>query len=200
MNHETDLSTEQSQKIQKSRVSQTHVHQGRASGDQPSPRQGPCSPGWLTAGGRVPARRGYSKNKNITVSYGVAALSRRTFEKADRILKRSDFVSLTRHGRRLQNDVFIALVLPGQTDRSRLGITVTRRVGRAVERNRIKRLVREFFRRRRSELNGNHDINIIAKQKAATLPSDHIFSALQSLFDQIKRRLERDDHRPKSER
>lgn len=114
-----------------------------------------------------------------------------TFKKADRILKRSEFITLSRRGRKLQNDVFIAVVLPGQTDRSRLGITVTRKVGNAVKRNRIKRLVREFFRRRLYQQMGNWDINIIAKKKAVDLPSDMIFSALKSLFDQMARHLER---------
>ena len=92
-----------------------------------------------------------------------------TFKKADRILKRSEFMTLARHGRKLQNDVFIAVVLPGATDRSRLGITVTRKVGNAVRRNRIKRLVREFFRRQQYQQTGNWDINIIAKKRAAGL-------------------------------
>lgn len=114
-----------------------------------------------------------------------------TFEKADRILKRSDFVTIANHGRKLQNDVFIAVVLPGRSERSRLGITVTRKVGGAVKRNRIKRLVREFFRRNDFRHNGIWDLNIIAKKKAAELPSNMIFSALESLFDQMARQFER---------
>ena len=114
-----------------------------------------------------------------------------TFKKADRILKRSDFITLAKHGRKLQNDVFIVVVLPGHTQRSRLGITVTRKVGGAVKRNRIKRLVREFFRRNDLRQDGIWDLNIIAKKKAAELPSNMIFSALQSLFDQMARHFER---------
>jgi ribonuclease P protein component len=113
-----------------------------------------------------------------------------TFKKTDRILKRSDFLALAEHGHRLQNDVFIVVVLPGKTGRSRLGITVTRKVGGAVKRNRIKRLVREFFRRDDFRREGNWDVNIIAKKKAAELPSDTIFSALKSLFAHLARHLE----------
>ena len=114
-----------------------------------------------------------------------------TFKKADRILKRSDFINLARNGRKLQNDVFIVVVLPGRTKRSRLGITVTRKVGGAVKRNRIKRLVREFYRRNDYQQIGIWDLNIIAKRKAAELPSNMIFSALKSLFDQMARHFER---------
>ena len=117
-----------------------------------------------------------------------------TLKKADKLLKRSDFITLSRHGRRLQNDVFIAIVLPGRSDRSRLGITVTRKVGNAVKRNRIKRLVREFFRREPYRHHGIWDIGIIAKQRAASLPSNLIFSALKSLFDQVEGHFGKDRH------
>jgi len=45
----------------------------------------------------------------------------------------------------------------------RLGITVTRKVGNAVRRNRIKRLVREWFRTAESAL-GAYDVVVIAKR------------------------------------
>jgi ribonuclease P protein component len=48
---------------------------------------------------------------------------------------------------------------------ARLGITVTRKVGTAVRRNRIKRLVREWFRLRRAML-GALDVVVIAKREA----------------------------------
>ncbi len=64
--------------------------------------------------------------------------------KADRILKRAQFVELADTGRRVRSDLFIAVVCPGPTGRSRLGVTVTRKVGGSVERNRLKRLAREY--------------------------------------------------------
>lgn len=50
---------------------------------------------------------------------------------------------------------------------TRLGITVTRKVGNAVVRNRIKRLVREVFRQHRAQLPPGLDIVWVAKQQAA---------------------------------
>jgi ribonuclease P protein component len=52
---------------------------------------------------------------------------------------------------------------------SRLGITVSARVGNAVVRNRVKRVVREIFRRRRRELTSVNDIVVIAKSGADNL-------------------------------
>ena len=108
-----------------------------------------------------------------------------SFKKDDRILKRSEFLELTRSGRKVQNDCFVALFQAGRLEHSRLGITVTRKVGKAALRSRIKRLVREYFRLNRRHLNQNWDINIVAKKKAADLSAEKVFSSLQDLFEQI---------------
>ena len=108
-----------------------------------------------------------------------------SFTKADRILKRSEFIALSKSGRKLQYAEFIAYILPSQCDRSRLGVTVTKKVGQAVERNRIKRLVREFFRLNRHCLNGQWDINIIAKRQSAGISSETAYRSLQNIFGLI---------------
>jgi len=109
-----------------------------------------------------------------------------SFTKADRLLKRSDFLRLQRIGKNIQNNHFIASFYSGRYQRSRLGITVTRKVGNAATRNRIKRLSREYFRLNRHKIAGNWDINIIAKKKAADLTSAQAFSSLQFVFGGIK--------------
>jgi len=114
-----------------------------------------------------------------------------SFTKADRILKRSEFIALSKSGKRVQSAEFIAIFSPAQHDRSRLGVTVTKRVGQAVERNRLKRLVREFFRLKRHCLSGKWDINIIAKRQSAGIPSEKAYRSLQNIFDLISRY---DDH------
>ncbi len=108
-----------------------------------------------------------------------------SFKKEDRILKRSEFLELTRSGRKLQNDCFIVFFKPGRFDSLRLGITVTRKVAKAAQRNRIKRLVREYFRLNRQHLNQNWDINIVAKKKATDLSSAKVDLFLQDLFEKI---------------
>jgi len=113
-----------------------------------------------------------------------------SFTKADRILKRSEFIALSTHGRRIQNNDFIAYFLPAQHNRSRLGVTVTKKVGQAVERNRIKRLVREYFRLNRHALSGKWDINIIAKWQSAGIDSERAARSLQNIFDRISRNVD----------
>lgn len=109
------------------------------------------------------------------------------FTKADRLLKRPDFLGLTAKGRQQQNKHFIAVFASGKTERTRFGITVSRKVGNAVVRNRIKRFTREYFRLNRYKNTGTWDINIIAKKEAANLSSAQAFLSLQNIFDKITR-------------
>ncbi|MBC2696337.1 MAG: ribonuclease P protein component [Desulfobacteraceae bacterium] len=107
------------------------------------------------------------------------------FTKADRILKHSDFLRISRCGIKLQNRYFVVLFCPGSFKRTRLGITVSKKVGNAVERNRIKRIFREYFRLNGYRITDFWDINIIAKKEAAGLTSDVALFFLQKIFDKI---------------
>jgi ribonuclease P protein component len=112
------------------------------------------------------------------------------FKKADRILKRSEFVGLSNCGRPVRSEFFIAVVAPGRCSRSRLGITVSRKIGGAVQRNRIKRLAREFFRENRHHLKDRWDINLIARKGVAEQSNSILFAALRDLFARLSRQFE----------
>jgi len=107
------------------------------------------------------------------------------FTKADRLLKRFEFIQLSQTGKKIQNKHFIGILSPGRFQRTRLGITAARSVGNATKRNRIKRISREFFRLNRHRITGHWDINIIAKKKAADISSDQAFLSLRNIFDNI---------------
>lgn len=72
------------------------------------------------------------------------------FPKEARLLKRPAFTSVYNAGRKLHGRRFVLFAVPVSKARSRLGITVTKKVGGAVVRNRLKRQVREIYRRWRS--------------------------------------------------
>jgi ribonuclease P protein component len=112
------------------------------------------------------------------------------FTKADRILKRSEFLKLSILGKKTQNRHFIAIFSPGRFQKTRFGVTVARKVGNAPTRNRIKRFSREYFRLNRHIITGYWDINIIAKKRAADLSSEQAFLSLREVFKNISRSLE----------
>lgn len=119
-------------------------------------------------------------------SHGVS-LKTFHFNKSDRITNRSEFVNLSNNGQKLKNEHFIAAVRPGRSTTTRLGITVTKKIGCAAIRNRIKRLTREYFRLNRHRIQGIWDINIIARKETSTISSKIAFSSLEKLFDVLVR-------------
>ena len=91
------------------------------------------------------------------------------FPKKARLRKRPEFLHLSRSGKKQHTANFV--VITRETDRSeaRLGITVSSKVGNAVIRNRVKRLLRECFRQWNRQIVPPRDILVIAKPGAANL-------------------------------
>ena len=112
-------------------------------------------------------------------------MSDNEIKKADKLLKRKEFLRLSRNGKQVRGRHFIIRFALNDVERSRLGITVTKKVGNAVIRNRLKRFVREYFRLNRHRMDNHLDLVIIAKRPAAELNSNQAFNLLAKLFDQI---------------
>lgn len=107
------------------------------------------------------------------------------FAKSERLLKRSDFVRIGDTGLPLRSTHFIVVVSPAEHAAARIGITASRKVGNAVQRNRIKRLVREFFRLNKP-LFRHADYNVIARRGADRL-------SLEEVARELTRALKRGD-------
>lgn len=101
------------------------------------------------------------------------------FPKRVRLRKRSDFLHLSRVGKKSHSPHFVVLRKTNNEGQNRLGVTVSARVGNAVIRNRIKRLVREFFRRHSRDRLAPQDIVIIARKGAGELSLDEVTRELQ---------------------
>jgi ribonuclease P protein component len=86
------------------------------------------------------------------------------FPKTDRILKRGLFRRVYEQGRKVQFRYFTAFILAKQDNGARIGITATRKIGNAVQRNRARRLVREAFRKNKWLAPNGVDIVINVKR------------------------------------
>ena len=95
------------------------------------------------------------------------------FARSDRLLRSSEFRLLSRRGKRAAGHYFVLLWVVRTSKEGpkspRIGITVSRKVGNAVIRNRIKRHVREWYRLDRDDLRGDVDVVVIARPAAAEL-------------------------------
>jgi ribonuclease P protein component len=89
--------------------------------------------------------------------------------KAERIRKRAEYVGIQTQGRKLFTASLIAFTLFDEHAPLRLGITVSKRVGGAVVRTRVKRLLREVFRLHKDRLPQGLQLVIVAKADAAAL-------------------------------
>jgi ribonuclease P protein component len=98
-------------------------------------------------------------------------------------------LKVQQEGAKVAAEPLLALALRNEVGATRMGFTVSTKVGNAVVRNRIRRRLRELYRQRRASLPPGVDVVIIARHAAATADFgqlsrafDHISSRLRSLF------------------
>jgi ribonuclease P protein component len=111
------------------------------------------------------------------------------FSKIERVLDRKDFVNLNRVGQRLRTAHFTVLVSRNRLGRSRLGITASKKVGGAVTRNRLKRLIREVYRLHKGLFPAGCDIVVSARESAGDLDFRKVREELLELVSNSTLRL-----------
>jgi ribonuclease P protein component len=86
---------------------------------------------------------------------------------SERLCHPREFRRVFRYGKKLVTPIFILHILPTSAPCSRLGMAVSKRVGKAVIRNRVKRLIRELFRQHKAALQPTCDVVFVARRPAA---------------------------------
>jgi ribonuclease P protein component len=107
---------------------------------------------------------------------------RETFPRRERLTSSREFDFVFEHGRRAAGQAFICYVAEGQG--RKMGMAVSRKVGGAVTRNRVKRYIREVYRHERAALREGMRMVVVAKPAAAKLTFAESREALQRLFRQ----------------
>ena len=113
-----------------------------------------------------------------------------SFPPERRLHRSREFAIVWQGGRKYHTGHLIVVAASGRFEWSRLGVTVSRKVGNAVCRNRIKRWIREYFRHLPSEFLPPVDVNVVVKRRAGSLSHDELDQELRIAFA----RLEADGH------
>lgn len=110
-------------------------------------------------------------------------------QKEYRLKRRNDFRRVFRFGNSVANRQFVVYVFPRQDQllpQPRIGISVSKKVGNAVVRNRVKRLVKEITRHWIPYVKTGLDVVIIARNPAATMDYQQVESSLRHVFTRAK--------------
>ena len=100
---------------------------------------------------------------------------------SESLKKNHMFQFVFRNGKSYANKYLVMYVKENGTDRNRIGISVSKKVGNSVVRHRVTRLVRESYRLHENVFNSGLDIVIVARPGAATVGYFDIESALLHL-------------------
>ena len=81
------------------------------------------------------------------------------------------------------NSLMVLYARPNKTGKNRVGITVSKKLGKAVVRNRVRRRLREVYRLHEERFTPGWDIVVVARSRAVQAPFDRLTGAYLSLAE-----------------
>jgi ribonuclease P protein component len=161
--HAAYIQTEQSEACEKTRLSCADEHQNRQIGSEAPSRQGPKT------------------------SHTLISLENR-FPQCFRLRKAENYKRVYDSGNKKVGQFLQVLYHPNGSPQARVGISVASRLGKAVERNKVKRWIREALRKNKGFIRPGLDIVVHPKVKVLTGDSRTIERELQSLLASLNRK------------
>lgn len=108
--------------------------------------------------------------------------AQRGFPRSARLSRKAEYMRAFSRGEKARNPAFLCHAHVDPAQETRLGMVVSRKVGGAVVRNRVKRHVREFFRLNRARLQPGLQLVIVALPPSAALDGPACAHALEELL------------------
>lgn len=104
------------------------------------------------------------------------------FPRSARVTRKAEYDFVFRHGEKVVGRYFICHVARQEGQGRKLGLAVSRKVGPSVVRNRIKRLLREFFRTHQDRLSEDTQVVVVARPACAGLDFAGCCTAMAKLL------------------
>ena len=95
----------------------------------------------------------------------------------------SDFRRLYNRGKAVTDPALVVYYSKNRAGICRIGITTSKKIGNAVERNRSRRVIREAFRHVCPDLNLCYDIVMVARSKTKYLKSTRVEEVMKRIFE-----------------
>ena len=105
-------------------------------------------------------------------------------QKVNRLKSTRDFQKVFKEGRKVVSSHFVLYSLSNRLGDSRLGISISsRNIPLSTRRNRIKRIVREFWRLRKPDYKDDKDSVLIVKKGTGELPNEDVVKEIDYIFN-----------------
>ena len=165
--HEEDVSAEPPTPQQDARVSPTYEDAGRSERAEAAAGEGPEETHRLSfSGERIPSRSG--------------------LQRSERLRRASEIQALFQQGNREERPSFV-LLWHAQAQGRQVGFGVSRRVGGAVARNRVRRRIREAYRRQQGSLRGGVAVMFVGRPPALTRPFTALLDEMRLALESLDR-------------
>lgn len=96
-----------------------------------------------------------------------------------------DFRRVYRKGRALVHPLLVTYIVKNNRGLNRVGLTATKKVGKACKRNRARRLMREAYRQLEPGLPGGYDLVFVARARTTTVKMDDVLGAMRGHLSRL---------------
>ncbi|QCX33591.1 ribonuclease P protein component [Caloramator sp. E03] len=104
-------------------------------------------------------------------------------KKEEKVRKNAHFRYIYRKGKAINNDLLVLYIVKNGKNINRVGISVSKKIGKSVVRNRVKRLIRECFRKNKDSIKKGYDFIFIARKKSAMANYYDIYDSVKNLIN-----------------